>query len=278
MQLAIVEANTPAFLATLPAGPIFTAHAVAAPVEQKSGMAKGAMAAAAVVPIIVIGLLIAGAWLRISRQRGQAKRKEWSESVDRRMSTISTNWQSITPSGASAAIRNSMAVGNRNSSFSFGAIRPMSTVAEGGHPAANARSVYTGSVYDGSQPHMAQLRPGVRASAFEERRSRAISFADQVRPSEETRRSHALSRAYLNEVVPVPPLPVRSDSGDISPVQREGALSLSPNDIHARLSGIPIQVRPSMDEVLPALSSTSLLFSCTPGCYSLYIYSDAPRR
>lgn len=262
LQLAIVEAGTPAFLATLPAGPIFSAQTVnttSSATESKGGMAKGAMAAAALVPIIVIALIIAGVYIKITRAKSQDKSKRWSEAIDRRMSTIATDWNPITASGATAAIRSSMAIpGNRASSFSFGGIRPLSTAAEGGHAGVGARA-HVGSVYDGSQsdlpPQMSQLRPGLRTNALAERTSRVVSFADQPRPSQDSRRSRATSRAFTNAFVP--PLPNRQDSGDISPVQREGALTLTADDIRARLSSASsAQPRPSVDEVMPALSST----------------------
>jgi hypothetical protein len=107
------------------------------------------------------------------------------------------------------------------------------------------------------QPHMSQLRPGVRASAFEERKSRAISFADQPRPSQDGRKT-VTSRAFHSAFVP--PVPTRSDTsysspGELSPTQTTGPFSLNADDIHARLSGAAdAPYRPSVDEVMPAIS------------------------
>jgi hypothetical protein len=268
LQLAIVEAGTPAFLATMPAGPIFTAKydPSTASADKSSGMAPGGVAAAVLVPIILVGLLVAGAFVKITRSRARTDRKRWSEAVDRRMSTISKDWSSITPAGATAAIRNSMAAPNpRASSFSFGGIRPQSGVdANGGQAGIGARGFTAGA----EDPNMQYARPGVglrpnAQAAMRERSSRAISFADQVRPSEDSRRSRVASRAFHTAIAP--PLPTRQDSsGEVSPVQREGAFTLTAEDIRSRLSSVSASNtnRPSVDEYMPALSS-QLLFVVT---------------
>ncbi|KAF9441156.1 hypothetical protein P691DRAFT_779899 [Macrolepiota fuliginosa MF-IS2] len=55
------------------------------------------------------------------------KTQRFSVAVDKRMSTISTVWKSVTTAGANAGIRNSMTVSaNRMSPISFGGIRPAS--------------------------------------------------------------------------------------------------------------------------------------------------------
>ncbi|KAF9244459.1 hypothetical protein BU15DRAFT_85856 [Melanogaster broomeanus] len=252
LQLSIVTSGTQPFLSLIPAGPVFTATYTAptsgsTPASAdlsspdtvtyvnnfptSSSLSKGKIAAGVLVPLFFIALGIV-AYIKWSRSKGKQKRKRFSEAVDKRMSTISTDWKSITTAGATAAIRNSMAVssaGNRSSAFTFGAIRPASN----------------------GYPNMSQLRPGLRASASGERVSR-ISFAPDVRPSMESRRTVA-SRAFHTAVVP--PVPVRRDSGDCSPTQTKGAFSLSPEDIQARISGHDTtEGRPSMDEVWPSLS------------------------
>lgn len=297
LSLLIVESGLPPALATLPAGPVFTAtysvpstgvpaSADTSKVNAGDGVTKatddissgitsshhlsgGRTAAAVIVPLLVVILGIL-AWFKISRQKGKEKRKVWSEAVDKRMSTISTDWKSMSAAGANAAIRNSIAVsGNRNSSFSFGAIRPSSTMAvEGGQDESGAKSLYSqdnGSYESATpRPQMSQLRPGVRTSAFENRVSR-VSFANDPRPSGESRRT----RAFHTSTYEVPPLPTRPDStwvtddhengftGAMSPRQTTGPVALSSDQIRASIDD-----RTSFDEVLPALSCTFLsLFS-----------------
>ncbi|KAI0668098.1 hypothetical protein C8Q78DRAFT_980400 [Trametes maxima] len=276
LEFTIIPSGEPLFMVTTPAGPLFTATytgtsnttAVAGAVEQVNnvstgshGLSKGAIAAAVLLPLLfLIGLGVA-AYIKISRTKGKEKRKRYSEAVDKRMSTISTDWKSMTGAGANAAIRNSMAVsnesGNRLSSFSFGAVRPSSTVAvEGGHAGIGAQGVYQQN--PGEAPQMSQLRPGLRTSAFENRVSR-VSFAADPRPSTESRRTRQ-SRAF--HVGHVPPLPDRQNSTEsssnsspiLSPIQTAGPLSLTPEDIRARMTGQDAAPRPSLDEVMPALS------------------------
>ncbi|KAH7925789.1 hypothetical protein BV22DRAFT_1128740 [Leucogyrophana mollusca] len=268
LQLSIVTSGTAPFLSPFPAGPVFTATYTAptsgsppaaadltAPdtvtvvnnFPTNSSSSKGKIAAGVLVPLLFIGLGIA-AYLKMKRAKGKEKRRRFSEAVDKRMSTISTDWKSMSAAGASAAIRNSIAVsgaGNRNSSFSFGNIRPLSTAAvEGDHMSEK-------TAVDMSAPHMSQVRPGLRTAALGERVSR-VSFAADVRPSMESRRNVA-SRAFHTGIVP--PVPTRQDSDEMSPTQTKGAFSLSPEDIHARISGDGDSgSRLSMDEVWPSLS------------------------
>ncbi|KAI8977713.1 hypothetical protein BD414DRAFT_422393 [Trametes punicea] len=280
LEFTIVPSGEPLFAVTTPAGPLFTATysgssnstAVAGAVEQvnnipssKHGISKGAVAAAVLLPLLFLIGLVVAAYIKISRAKGKEKRRRFSQAVDKRMSTISTDWKSMTGAGANAAIRNSIAVsndsGNRLSSFSFGAIRPSSTVAvEGGQAGIGARGIYQPS---GDGPQMSQLRPGLRTSAFENRVSR-VSFAADPRPSSESRRTRQ-SRAFHVGHAPVPPLPERQNSQNstenssnsspiLSPVQTAGPLSLTAEDIRARMAGQEAAPRPSIDEVMPALS------------------------
>ena len=279
LQLAIVEGGTAPFLATLPAGPVFTAtydssatnitvNNATSAVELVNNLpstthslAKGKIAAAVIMPLLVVAAIIAAVYIRISRQKGKEKRKRWSEVVDKRMSTISTDWKSVTPAGASAAIRASMAIGeggNRASSFSFGAIRPTSSIAvESGHAGIGAKGLMAnGGGIDLTTPQMSELRPGPRPQVATGERVSRVSFAADTRPSGESRRSAyntRTSRAF--HTGHVPPLPTRQDSGELSPTQTHGPMSLSVEDINARMSGLETASRPSVDEVMPALSS-----------------------
>ncbi|KAF8628775.1 hypothetical protein AX15_003731 [Amanita polypyramis BW_CC] len=292
LQLSLYQSGIPSFLSPLPAGPVFTAtyttpsHGkvpAAADTSLEDGTAAaaanaksshGKIAAGVLIPLL---LLIAGvvAYIRFQRRRGREKRKRWSEMVDKRMSTISTDWKSISAAGAQAAIRHSMAIGARDSSFSFGAIRPPSMAIEP------------------TSPDMAQIRrPGTglrnatlaNAIASEERVSRVsfadtarvsrVSFAADPRPSTESRRtvgtigSSRASRAFHSAYAPpVPSLPAvytpkekiqeTLDDMDatLSPRQTAGPLTLSPDDIRARIQNSKVEKDDDdMADVMPALS------------------------
>ncbi|KZT30007.1 hypothetical protein NEOLEDRAFT_1083690 [Neolentinus lepideus HHB14362 ss-1] len=271
LQLAIVNSGQPAFLASMPAGPIFTAtytkpsdgstpadadtSTVDATAEEvnnfarpKKGPSKGGIAAAVIFPLLVVALCVA-AYIKFTRERGKEKRKRWSEAVDKRMSTISTDWKSISAAGASAAIRNSIAV-NRASTYSLG----------GGQAGVGSKGLYSQenvSLDEDGQPQMSQLRSGVRTSTFGERVSR-VSFAADTRPSGEQSRRLIVKVTFHNGFVP--PVPQRSDStmttdsAPVSPTQKAGPLTLTAEEIQARISGSQTVARPSVDEVLPALS------------------------
>ncbi|KAI0338801.1 hypothetical protein BDW22DRAFT_1337400 [Trametopsis cervina] len=286
LQLAIVEAGTPTFLASLPAGPVFSATYTApdgpVPVEADTsipesgiqvvnnlpshhGLSGGKLAAAVLIPLLfIIGLCVA-AYIKINRQKGKEARSRWSTAIDKRMSVIAPEWSSVSPAGAQAAIRQSMAVGetgNRMSSFSFGNIRPDSTVAlEGGQAGIGARGVASKGGIDTTTPQMSELRSGPRPALASGDRVSRVSFAVDTRPSGEARRSayntrasHATSRAFHVGHTPVPPVPTIQESGEMSPTQTAGPLTLTAADINARISGLDAPPRPSVDEVMPALS------------------------
>ncbi|KAF9441250.1 hypothetical protein P691DRAFT_799776 [Macrolepiota fuliginosa MF-IS2] len=169
-------------------------------------------------------------------RHGGNKTQRFGVAVDKRMSTISAGWGSVTGAGANAAIRNSTAVsGNRASSFSFGGIRPASGLAlddgAGNQAGIGARQ-------------MSQMRTGVGLrnppSIGGERMSR-VSFADGVRqPSGESRRTRAFHHDY---VPPVPSIPAgvaasspSDEDGALSPRQTHGPLALTPEDIRTRIA------------------------------------------
>ncbi|KAG1868341.1 hypothetical protein DFJ58DRAFT_723600 [Suillus subalutaceus] len=273
LQLSIVTSNTQPFLSPFPAGPVFTATYTApsdgstpasADLSSPDGVtyvgnfpsssssSGGKIAAGVLVPLIVIGLGIA-VYFKLSRAKSKEKSRRFSEVIDKRMSTISVDWKSMSAAGASAAIRHSMAVsggGYRNSSFSFGPIRPVSTAAavEGVPSISDKASL--------DVPRMSQLRPGLRSQTTLGERVSRVSFATDIRPSIESRRTVGTSRAFHTGIVP--PLPSNDDkeeTGDLSPTQTKGPFTLTPDDIRARmsLSGAS-EARPSMDEVWPSLS------------------------
>lgn len=182
--------------------------------------------------------------MRWRRARGKEERKKWTEAVDKRMSTISVDWKSVTHAGAAEAVRKSFAA-NRASTFSF----------NGGAPNSGEFNEKEDGV-DASQ-----RRPGVglrnpSGLSGGERVSR-VSFANDPRPSSESRRTKAFRDSYVPPVPSLPPVNTASGSsplstaynpddsdrdesasgeGAMSPTQTEGAFSLTPEAIRARIA------------------------------------------
>jgi hypothetical protein len=291
LQLSIVPANTPPFLAPYPAGPIFTVTYQApssgsvpdsADTSKSDGTVSvvnngpyennhtsGKVAAAVIIPLLFIISLVVAAFVRLRRQSGKDKRKRWSEAVDKRMSTISTDWKPISAAGAQAAIRNSIALdaNNRASAFSFGNIRPVSTATvEGGQAGIGSRAR---TILPGQSNGTAQLRSSLATSQILAERVSRVSFAPDVRPSSEARRT-VTSRAFHTSIIP--PLPdhkweasqPNSDHDEfLSPTQTDGPETLSIEDIQAHLAGKESKPLPSVDAVMPALRS-AYIFSSSP--------------
>ena len=297
LQVSIVSAGQPPFLSTVPGGPVFnatyTAPSSGAPPATNQGssgitqvddlsqaqksLSAGKKAAGVLITLLFIALGIAG-YIRYKRYKGKKERKRWTEAIDKRMSTISTDWKSVSVAGANAAIRNSIAVGSRSSAFSFGAIRPSSTVA-----------VESGG--DDEKRSISQMRTGVglrsagsAGSTISTERVSRVSFAPDPRasrasaadsrPSVDSRRTRAFHVGY---VPPVPSIPdtdstytavEESDPGSLSPRQSQGPMSLTPDDIRARISVnkrsrsiTPSEITSTandIDEVMPALRSKFL--------------------
>lgn len=304
LQLAILASGDAPFLSTLPAGPLwnatYTEPSTGAPESadtsktdsggetvgslsgdnKSSSMSGGKIAAAVIVPLLFAALCVA-AWIKWQRMKGQEKRKRFSQAIDKRMSTISQDWKSLSAAGASAAIRNSIAIsgtgsgGNRASSFSFGGIRPSSTYTTDGGQAGVGTSFYT---HENTSvgPEMSQLRRPKSSFTSADRVSR-VSFAEGTRPSGEVRRSTAgHSRAFHHSFVP--PIPtLNSDEGltdrSMSPTQTQGPESLTIEAIRARVANGDISVRASMDEELsPAIS---MIRSISQADSATYVASDA---
>jgi hypothetical protein len=228
-------------------------------------LSGGKVAAAVIMPLLII-LVLAATYVKMKRDRGKEQRKRWSEAVDQRMSTISTDWKPISVVGAQAAIRNSITAdpSNRTSSFSFGNIRPVSTVTvDGGQAGIGSRAR---TVLPGQSNGTAQLRSSAATSQILAERVSRVSFAPDVRPSSESRRT-VTSRAYHTAIVPPLPdckwevtqsfTPNSEQDESLSPTQTKGPLTLSVEDIQARLAGEETTSRPSVDAVMPALRRTS---------------------
>ncbi|KAF8235389.1 hypothetical protein L208DRAFT_1422395 [Tricholoma matsutake] len=297
LQLAIVPANNPPFLTTLPAGPVITATytapasgsvpAAADTSKSDSGITQvnaslskpstslspGRTAVAVLLPILFVGLCIA-AYFRFQRAKQHVKTKRFSEALDKRMSTISADWKSISAAGANAAIRNSLASGARHSTaFSFGNIRPPSNV---GSISIVPSQAGVGSYHNTEKGQMTQVRTGTGIGlrypaaangsdlslSSTERISR-ISFAADTRfsrgsthvdsrPSVESSRRGVPTRAFHSGYVPPVPA-VRPEivsvynekvkeketqqPEELSPRQTAGPLMLMPEEIRSRMQG-----------------------------------------
>ncbi|KAJ3524482.1 hypothetical protein NM688_g8551 [Phlebia brevispora] len=287
LQLSIIQSGMPPYMQTIPAGPIFTATYTAptsgsTPADadtsipdsttqvvnnlpKSNHLSKGKVAAAVIMPLLIVIAILAAVYIKRNRRKVKEDRKRFSQAVDTRMSMIATDWKSLTPGGAQAAIRSSIAVdGNRASSFSFGAIRPASTVAlESGQAGIGTQGVLASGGIDTTTPQMTQLRSGPRVNPMTGERISRVSFAADVPRAPAV---HSTPDMY-------PPLPSHLDSDDgllspggaMSPTQAAGPLSLTAEDINARMAGQETTPRPSVDEVLPALTrmllSPALIFT-----------------
>ncbi|KAJ3975309.1 hypothetical protein EV361DRAFT_946260 [Lentinula raphanica] len=235
LQLLIIQSGDAPFLATLPAGPVFTATYTTptsgtpesaqtslastdsgitevqstASSTSSSHLSGGKIAAAVIMPLLAVTALAVFFWIKRSRAKGKEQRKTWSEKVDQRMSVVSADWASIHPSGAQAAIRNSMAI---RASMEAEGRMPMASVNLAGMGVQAPGGGVGGFFIPGqgdptvnpivampvpSIPAAAQLRPGLRSSAYSTAAAAArvssVSFAADPaipgRPSGETRRS-----------------------------------------------------------------------------------------
>lgn len=261
LQLEIVEAGTPIWMSGFAAGPLFnvtysgsnsssTSGNTASGsiienvnnVPKHEGLSKGKIAAAVIMTLLVVAGIAAGAYIWRSRKHSRKERKRFSVAVDKRMSTISTEWKPVTTAGATHAIRSSVYSGDRTSTF------------DGGQASIGSHSLRLQTTEeDLAMPAMAQIRPGFRASKYSEvdRQSRIsrVSFAPDSRPSVDYRRT----RTFASEAIP--PLPnAMMTPGELSPTQATGPFSLSADDIRAHMAGHDGS-RPSLDAVAPALSS-----------------------
>ncbi|KDQ09781.1 hypothetical protein BOTBODRAFT_178691 [Botryobasidium botryosum FD-172 SS1] len=246
LQLNIVPHGTPTFLTTLPPGPFFNvtydqstnpsakpgsgSTNISAPYQVEhnnysgGGLSKGALAAAVIAPILVVAVALA-IYIKITRSKEDEKRKRWSQAIDHRMSTMSTDWRSVSRASRDIAFRNSLA-SHRSSAFT----------------ASDHRSSVASSM---GNPGMEQVRHA-HTSTFTTSRASRISFAPDPRLSatgESLRpvRSHNSgvatisipSRAFHMAQSPVdePVTPV----GLLSPTQALGPNLLRSEDIGAQI-------------------------------------------
>ena len=219
-------------------------------------------------PLIAVGIGIA-IYIKFQRAKEAEKRKRWSQAVDKRMSTISTEWKGLPPNAQSEAIRQSIAI-MRNSRASVARMsqvygeegRPSSTftVNSGGAAGIGARKV-TG----------VGLRNPTMNSADMTQRKSAVSFAadtrfsrpssevpdasravprpsnDNLRPSAETQRGRA-SRAFHTAITATDPDDLDAMDAMMSPTQKGGPVMVGDKDIKQLELG-------KDDSVIPALNS-----------------------
>lgn len=282
LQFALVLPEDQPFNNGLPAAPIFTmtytpndsnaANADTSSMEptivdvsqatgEDKGLQSGKIAAGVLIPLLILSIIGIAAYVKMKRAKTSDKRKQFSEMVDKRMSTISNDWQSISAAGATAAIRHSIAVSNNEDPFGGRA-----SSVSGHRPASTFNNVGHGRQAGLGAP--SHIRPGLRSAQLAERISR-VSFAEGTRPSGEYRRNVA-SRAFHDDYAP--PLPTRQDSdvGLMSPTQSQGPLALSNEDIRARVN--------DPNDVMPALSSKSQVLSISVDTLTEALNSDAYGR
>jgi hypothetical protein len=272
LQIAIVQADTPAFLSTIPAGPLFdatfnTSDPATSSISSTSdgniiqtvhnnynggGLSKGGIAAAVIFPLLFVALVVA-AYVKFTRVKEAEKRKRWSQAVDKRMSTISTDWRTMSGKTASAVIRNSVATGGRASVFFANGGRPSSTFANEGDMGQTGVGARFARPMLSEEEQIRQAR--ARASNGSGLR---VSFA-----ADSSRNSSATNRAYHQGFIPdenAPPVPEKALY--MSPTQREGPVQLSNDDINEKI--LDEQLQKEIIE-MPAMTSAYLNI-----CLTLY--------
>ncbi|KAJ8487228.1 hypothetical protein ONZ45_g14409 [Pleurotus djamor] len=215
LQVLILPKDDPIFMATFPPGPIFSATYTApsdgsvppeadtsiidgdqgttnfaatnnpdgslkAPVSDSgSSVSPGGKAAAVIFPLLFVLACGLGYWFWRKRQQGKEDRKRFSEMVDKRMSVISKDWQSMSAKAGMEAVRNStydgrssFAAGDRGSTFGSGQA---------------GVGVMGGSHFNvdvAANPALAEfqshLRRGVTTAAMAERKSKVSFAADTI--------------------------------------------------------------------------------------------------
>ncbi|KAG6815291.1 hypothetical protein H0H87_003254, partial [Tephrocybe sp. NHM501043] len=85
-------------------------------------LSGGKIAAAIIILLLIVAGLCYYAYMFWQHKKSAEQSKRFSITVDKCMSTISTDWKSMSAAGASAAICNSIAINRDSSAFSFGAI------------------------------------------------------------------------------------------------------------------------------------------------------------
>jgi hypothetical protein len=189
LQLQIVKHGDNQFMSSTAVGPVWTATydssdgGAAKPSSGTPSIAQrvknifhnlsgGQIAAAVILPLLAVAGIVAFFYIRRQHKKTEEKTHRFSKAIDQRMSTISTDWRSMSGAGANAAIRKSMAIRD-------------SMTGDGERPGSIFNQAGIGSIRTSEEkvPQMEEM-VHTRASVFEsgERVSR-ISFAPDTRLS-----------------------------------------------------------------------------------------------
>lgn len=248
LQLQIVSHGSNQFMSSLPTGPVWTAtydSSKGVPPAPSSGsptvaqrvkniihaIPGGSVAAAVIFPLLFVAG-IAFWFIRRQHKKTAAKTNRFSTAIDKRMSTISTDWRSMSGAGANAAIRQSVAihpadVDGRPSSVSI----------------TNQAGIGALRTSEEPVPQMEEMRRA-RQSVFTtgERQSR-ISFAPDVRNSyaeKENPRLPSAVRGLNARSFHQAHTSFEEEQADrdlaMSPTQAAGPTLLHPSEIEARAS------------------------------------------
>ena len=250
LQINIQDSSVPPFMSTGLAGPTFlvtydakaalaslsgagmtptptSAGATASPSSKweivrnflKQGLTKGQIAAAVVMPILAVATFLL-AYTFWNRRKEAAKRKQWREKMDQRMSTISIDWKPVSAAGGHAAVRQSM-VADRNTRTSSFYGRPSSQfvteIGPNGQPISRPRTTLetnrVSRVSFAVDTYSRPPRPAVPLLPAAYRKSALSQYEDSPETSENA----------------------SPDQGVMSPTQRQGAFVLDDESIRDRL-------------------------------------------
>lgn len=232
LQVGITASGTPLFLSPFAAGPVFTALDTGATATtgrtngtatgasaatgtlspgyidvaklHSSGLTRGQLTAAVVLPILA-ALFAVAAYVFFSRRREAERRAAWVETVDKRMSTISEGWQtmsnpnlhnsaprpSMQSNGTGSRVRPSVSVYSRT----IGGGRHSSIIMEGVNPRLSSYADLAPK--DFATEDVSQLGPRARAlsaAAAEGRPLSSIIAAQSDLPPLPTVYAHNQSR------------------------------------------------------------------------------------
>ncbi|KAH8801982.1 hypothetical protein DL96DRAFT_1634740 [Flagelloscypha sp. PMI_526] len=193
---------------------------VAAMAASAESSNKGKTAAAVLVPLlflICLGILGYIKWQRVKQSK---KTMAFSEKVDRRMSTVSGDWRSMTASGAKEAVRASMYQqdNSRFSTFSYGG-RSSTYATEGsaGNAGIGSRGLYA---QDNASLGNFDYVNGYSPTKTHTPRQRSHSN-NVMRPS------FTQSRVSFAESVSTPPSHLRNPRGSVAEGNRQSRVSFA---------------------------------------------------
>ncbi len=241
-------------------------------VAQNGGIPRGHVAAAVLVPIIVIFVAVFG-YIKFTRHRAQQKHKRFSQAVDARMSRISGDWASMSAKGANAAIRQSTATGT---AMRMSRVFAQEMQVDMRHSGDRVSMVGRPS-HDTNWSRTSRINFAPDTNTSKER----LSTYSQNRTStySTSRASRAFHVGIAAPPIPSPPAQAHINENDLyeedeamSPRQAQGAIALSNDDISN------IDIAPALRLMRttnnPAVKSTDdLLLTPTPTSAA---FSSAP--